>query len=343
MSLLPEKLKPLYTKEDTFHIHKTLGILCLLSFITRFSMIFFAGDYDIGFTKYPQWTIPTVILHLLLNVSSFEFKIPARRISSGYRIWPQYRAHALIFTCFLLATITLYWYEQGYQTGPHHIFNSYLFPIMTRIFADLGSSYYGDKYKSDTIRGFPTPNYVKFFFSYIQLFGSVYFFFGPRKYALPFMGVMVIQGNAFLMTLRRKNIAGHFTLIFIYGLSLFLALAVGINELSTFGPYALPLVVSLGHLATFLRLNDFFPKSLSILQNKYFIWTLIGLTMNSLRPILDAEGTVSGFSPRQAWTVCALATTGILVTGWHKCKYGYKQNHGNSSNGATAGVATKED
>lgn len=86
--------KQLVTKEDAFHIHKTLGMLCLVSFLFRLAL---AGESDMGFgaAQYPALTVPTIVLHLLLSLSALEFKIPQRRISSGYRIWPEYRLHSI--------------------------------------------------------------------------------------------------------------------------------------------------------------------------------------------------------------------------------------------------------
>jgi hypothetical protein len=88
--------KQLITKEDHLHLHKALGFLCLAFFAWRFALLFDETS-DLGFGIYPQWTIPTILLHLCLNLSSFEFKIPERRITTGYRIWPEYRLHSLVF------------------------------------------------------------------------------------------------------------------------------------------------------------------------------------------------------------------------------------------------------
>jgi hypothetical protein len=79
----------LITQEDPMHLHKTLGILCLVHFAWRFSMV--GADSDMGFKTYPRLTIPAICLHLLLSLSSIEFKIPAKRIKEGSRIWPEYR------------------------------------------------------------------------------------------------------------------------------------------------------------------------------------------------------------------------------------------------------------
>ena len=124
--------------------------------------------------------------------------------------------------------------------------------------ADFVSYSVSTKYQSRSVRDLDTHPTVKFFFSFMQLFGNVYFIYGPRHhYAIPFIVVIIIQGNAFLMTLRRKNVAGHYTLISIYGLALLLVLTVGVQEIVTMGPYALPIVAGLGHVAAFLRLGPF--------------------------------------------------------------------------------------
>lgn len=77
----------LLTTEDPMHVHKVLGLLCLTSFIWRLSQAY--SDSDMGFQTYPQWTIPTILLHWSLTLSSFVFAIPAKRIKSGDRIWPE--------------------------------------------------------------------------------------------------------------------------------------------------------------------------------------------------------------------------------------------------------------
>lgn len=75
--------KQLFTDEDPAHIHKTLGICCLLSMLWRFSMV---GERDMGFQIYPELTLPTLFLHFCLTASAFVFHIPHRRIKAGDRI-----------------------------------------------------------------------------------------------------------------------------------------------------------------------------------------------------------------------------------------------------------------
>jgi hypothetical protein len=71
------------TGEDPLHVRKALGILCLASFLWRFGQI---GDTtDMGFASHPNLTLrlPTLLLHLMLNLLSIDFRIPRKRIDFG--------------------------------------------------------------------------------------------------------------------------------------------------------------------------------------------------------------------------------------------------------------------
>ena len=83
MAPLSQWRKQLFTQEDPSHVHKILGLAVLASFIWRFSMI---GESDMGFAIYPHLTLPTILLHWSLNLSSFIFHIPKKRIMTGDRI-----------------------------------------------------------------------------------------------------------------------------------------------------------------------------------------------------------------------------------------------------------------
>jgi hypothetical protein len=81
----------LITHEDAYHSHKILGVLVLGIIIWRFVMVIVDFDSDMGFASHPNWTFPTLLVHLALNLSSLQFKIPKQRIKDGGRIWPEYR------------------------------------------------------------------------------------------------------------------------------------------------------------------------------------------------------------------------------------------------------------
>jgi hypothetical protein len=111
--MLQRWYKLLFTKEDYLHHHKILGILAISSFLFRF-ILFFIYD-DMGFKEFPYLTVPTLLLHLSLNLSSFQFKIPIRRIRDGGRIWRQSRYHAIIFAMRSVLLISARYYEDNFS------------------------------------------------------------------------------------------------------------------------------------------------------------------------------------------------------------------------------------
>ena len=56
--------KGLFTPEDTFNFHKTLGFACLLSYAIRFAK---TGERDMGFTSSLQ-TLISIALHMTLSL-----------------------------------------------------------------------------------------------------------------------------------------------------------------------------------------------------------------------------------------------------------------------------------
>ena len=71
------KLAGLFTKEDTFNIHKTFGIACLFHFIYRFRHV---GLRDMNFGSSYE-TLGCIFMHAMLSVSSLIFRIPIKRIA----------------------------------------------------------------------------------------------------------------------------------------------------------------------------------------------------------------------------------------------------------------------
>jgi len=193
----------LVTLDDAFHHHKILGILALLSMATRFALLLTPSS-DMGFVSHPQWTWPTLALHLVLNLSSFQFCIPARRIRDGGRIWPEYRLHAACFALRSVACIALYHWERQYQQSPNYNFN-YGILITGMLAADVSSWWVGSEYSSHSVRGLDTHPAVKFFFSFMQFNASAGILWGLRRCTLPFLIICVVQTTPFVATLRRKS------------------------------------------------------------------------------------------------------------------------------------------
>ena len=281
MPSLKEVYQKLVTKEDEYGIHKMLGISCLLSFLYRFSG--FGRELDCRFASGGVETLFFIALHLSLNLSSFLFDIPQKRIKKGYRIWPEARIHALVFVSRSLALILLLWIQDTYSENEiikasrkYDALLNTLVVLLACAAADLGSRSVGDKYRSKTIRELEAPPMARYCFSVIQIYGTVACLFTSYsgRYTIQFIFIWIIQLNAFMMTLRRKNLAGHDLLIATYAL-----LLVAGFTLKTIVDY------SVGQW-TFWFLNTCLANTAAILRmngvNKYFLWTAIGVSLQYL-------------------------------------------------------------
>jgi hypothetical protein len=322
--------KQLITKEDPMHLHKTLGVLCLLSFIWRYAHI---GSSDMGFLSHPQLTIPTLCLHLMLTASAFEFKIPARRIKDGTRIWPEYRMHAMVFLCRSVAIIAMFWYEEQHGLKRHYDINLVIV-LASMAAADLCSASVGQEFQSNSVRDIDTHPAVKYFFSVMQFYATAGFITGLRRYSFPFLSVMVVQLTPFLGTLRRKHLIGANFAAFLYGLFLV-------------SSYFISVYFSPGGTLKQLRLNGCFgltaavwrlapaPSFLKPLQNKYIVWTSIGLIMRYYRPMFSV------WTINQVMFGFRIALAATLALGYWKINYGYNNSKG-SVNQEKKGSVTKK-
>jgi hypothetical protein len=287
--------KQLITKEDPNHLHKTLGIMVLISYIFRIVQCMVSIESDMGFNTYPQYTIPTIVLHFLLNASSFIFKIPAKRISSGYRIWPEYRLHSLVFLCRNLACMILFYVETTfYHSHEYHIMDIIII-LSTMAAADISSYCQGPNHTSGFARELDVPAITKYFFSMAQLGATAMILHGQRRYTMHFIMIIIIQGNAFLMTIRRKNLASHTVLTSIYGIALLGAGIMAHYEYSRVNVNVRRAVGIIGFLATILRTGPrCIPILSSIQNNKYLLWiSLYMLHENYIRPYIDVEATTA--------------------------------------------------
>ena len=304
------------TKEDPNHIHKTLGILVLLSYIFRLYQCLISTESDMGFVTYPQYTIPTIALHLLLNSTSFIFKIPHKRISSGYRIWPEYRWHSFIFLCRNLACMLLFYMERTYYNHPPKEFHfmNILIILCTMAAADLSSYSLGPQHTSGFARELDVPAIVKYFFSMAQLGATAMILHGQRRYTMHFIMIIIIQGNAFLMTIRRKNLASHAVLTSIYGIALAGAGMMAYLEYSRANVNVRRAVALIGFTATLLRTGPRWIPGLSIIQNnKYLLWISMYILQETyIRPYLDVEMSTARV------TLNVIPTFAAIALGYYK-------------------------
>ena len=248
---------------------------------------------DMGFASHPQFTIPTILLHFLLNASSFIFKIPSKRISSGYRIWPEYRLHSLVFLCRNLACMLLFYIERRFFNAKEYHTWNILIILATMAAADLSSYSQGPMYASGFARELDASSVVRYFFSFAQLQATSIILHGQRRYTMHFIMIMIIQGNAFLMTIRRKNLASQSFLTSLYGASIVVGALVAWFEFSRVGMNTVRANFVFGLMATLLRTGPRIPIVSIVQNNKYLMWLFLYLFHEIyFRPRLGEEITL---------------------------------------------------
>jgi len=320
---LPLRLKEkLFTKEDHYHKHKILGLLCLASHAWRLTR---STESDLGFASHPHLTIPTVFLHLALHISSFDFVIPQRRIKDGGRIWPEYRLHALIFfgRSFAGILVRRYLQSMGQQDKPNYEVNL-LIVLATMAAADLTSFYMGEHHSS-SIQQAELPLFVKYMFSLAQ-FGATAYTLCSQAFAPVWYFAFVVQLNPFGMTLVRKNIISHRTNMMFYGIQLFSArnscfIRPAFREFPVVGDG--PFGILLG-LAAWWRMGPW-PKAFRPLQNKYLIWTtMYWLYTRCMKPLLEQDPYLPGTTQLTPVSLC-LGNLHHFLIGSFICHAVYKQ------------------
>ena len=116
MTLLrPANVHKLVTKEDGHfgHVHKIIGTAALAHYAYRAYLLITTGSmqFDAGL-----FTLCCILLHMLLSVSSFIFKIPNNRINSAPMIYPEFRLHSIIFAYRSLIVMLLMWASKRWDT-----------------------------------------------------------------------------------------------------------------------------------------------------------------------------------------------------------------------------------
>jgi len=97
-------VKKLFTIEDPIYLHKTLGLMSLISFVYRYFYVFpMTGTLGFNGSWFDHLTMA---LHMALSSSSLIFHVlPHRILKRPLVIWNEYRLHAIIFT---LRSVSVY-------------------------------------------------------------------------------------------------------------------------------------------------------------------------------------------------------------------------------------------
>jgi hypothetical protein len=164
------------------------------------------------------------------------------------------------------------WIESYFSVGPYYVTNAVVI-FATLIAADVGSALCPSGTQLNTgggtIRDLDAPLNMRTFFSILQFHATVGCLWGLRRYSTQFMYVWIIQFTAFLLTLRRKNIAPHVFLVSLYGFMLTAGFVVSSYEIITNdGMQGFLTINALANGAAFIRMI--------MRVDKYVLW--IGCT-----------------------------------------------------------------
>jgi hypothetical protein len=279
----------LFTKEDPYHMHKTLGFLSLLSFFLRLRYL---GEQDLGFQSWPSsWTtVPTVLLHLALGYSSLIFKIPARRIREGNRIWPQFRLHSICFVTRHSLFILLYWIER--HVWPHHgpfYWANVVIVFGTFLAVDMVNA--TTPYPSNSVRDLQAHPAAKYFFTVMQFNAIGNCLAGrPRRSTLHYWMIFVIQSSAFGTTLRRRNIfvgrSGQRIMVFLYGTMLSVGLSLSVMEVACHASlHELALTTAVSRSIHLLRVGGPDWWGHRVYRSKYVLWGIAAMVLHVTRSV----------------------------------------------------------
>ena len=229
-------IKKLNTHEDSFYIHKILGLTALCNYIYRFLILI--TQYDMKLNNYLSMTL--LVIHLLLSLSSLLFKLSKVRNRKIPIIYPEFRMHNIIFALrSVLCCFSFYYFQNiSYNLHPSvvtetdnwYLFNQikhkflYFYPndysticnicicFLTMKAADIITDYYKTQTPpTTTMRHMPYDENMgeqqlqnlKKVYSFMQLYATYYMLGNINSAYSP---MFAIQCSSFLMTLVKKNI-----------------------------------------------------------------------------------------------------------------------------------------
>ncbi len=274
--------RKLFTEEDKYFIHKTFGLLSLLSFAYRYLYVW-PTTGTLGFDGH-LLDHATLLLHFLLSSSSLIFHVLERRITQNpLIIYEEYRLHAIAFTMrtVLVSLIGMHQRSVSPTTARWALVAAMLF---SHVVVDLITYKYGTKGVT-AVRNTQekTLRKTKLFFSYYQFcMTGASLLLSDRLADVGFNAIIAIQSSAFLMTLKRKNLIRWPAYTFWYSGALLLSMGFVLQHLG------------LAFLAAILLV---FSVRARFHLDKYLVWSVYTL----------AASRVIAIDPRMYTTPLALS------------------------------------
>lgn len=221
----------LITYEDPYHVHKTLGIACLVNFVYRY--LYRLPTYgSLGYEEATAFNTATMFAHLMLSSSSLIFNVLRRRLpKKPLLIYEEYRLHTILFT---LRGCGPYLYDvlvrnagRPELTLAHVLTTSPYTPFFAIMCLHLLVDWVSYIHGTPGLTTVRVANKSKrlstilfrrsFSFYQIIAFASMVAASDTHISNMGYNTLIAIQSSTFLMTLVRKNIIRPYTHLAVYG------------------------------------------------------------------------------------------------------------------------------
>lgn len=201
----------IFTRHDSLHIHAILGALALIHFVIRWVLILCTGR-AFPSEESKLLSVASVLIHSLLPLVSLGLPVPRNRNFSKPMIWPEFRAHSLLFASRHVISCCIALLYPGMSDAVFLVIGMTLHQI-TMTAASWVTICIGDP-ESRTTNTMPYPktieeeqvNLTRLMYRDAQFFASAMML--CRNPTICFMPLLAIQIAPFLMTLVRKNLTG---------------------------------------------------------------------------------------------------------------------------------------
>mmetsp|Transcript_20037 Transcript_20037/g.46654 ORF Transcript_20037/g.46654 Transcript_20037/m.46654 type:complete len:357 (-) Transcript_20037:317-1387(-) len=218
----------LLSHHDRLHVHAILGLAALAHFFLRFVglFVFLRDTFTTG-----AFSAASLMVHVLLHATSFQFDLPRNRQWSKPMIWREFRIHNAIFAYrHLVGSALGIWCADWWWRNPVTI-SSLLVKVailwLTCKAADIATAKVGSR-ELRTTNAMPYPPdtpgerilMAKHFYAKSQFAAASLAVFGCP--VLSFASILAIEIASFMMTLVRKGIVSSTVYHLVYSAALFI-------------------------------------------------------------------------------------------------------------------------